>query len=139
MKKQLSNSTCRWGIQDHKICIQKVSKVTPKTLPKHIQNRKNNLGLEHQGVPGGVPVDYWMPKMVIQVPKKEPPGLQNDTSEYWKVIPTRISNALECENRVMTSILRGFEMEETLNQDFDLELILSSRQPFNLTLKSKKL
>ena len=62
-----------------------------------------------------VPVDYWMPKIVIQVPKKEPPGPQNG----WRVIPTRISNALECENRVVTSILRGFKIEETLNQDFD--------------------
>ena len=38
----------------------------------------------------------------------------------------------------MTSILRGFEIEETLNQDFDLQVILSSKQPFNATSKSKK-
>ena len=54
-----------------------------------------NLILEHQGSPGGVPVDHWMPKIVIQVSKNEPPGPQNDTWEYWKVIQTRIPNAFK--------------------------------------------
>ena len=79
-----------------------------------------------------------MIKKVIQDNQKDPPIPQRYTSECSKVILTQISNASKCENRVMTSILRGFKVEETLNQDFAVEANLSSRQSSNVILKSMK-
>ena len=105
----------------------------PKTHPKLV---KSSFGAPR--CPRKCPCDLWMTKKLIQDTRKEPPSPQRDTSEYRKVIPTRIPNALKCENRIMTSKLRNFEVEETLNRDFNLKVILSNRQPFNPISKSKK-
>ena len=114
-------------------CLESDSQGGPKTHPKLV---KSSFGAPT--CPRKCPCDLWMTKKLIQDTRKEPPSPQRDTSEYRKVIPTRIPNALKCENQIMTSKLRNFEIEEMLNRDFNLKVILSNRQPFNPISKSKK-
>ena len=96
-------------------CLESDSRWGPKTHPKSIKSsfgpprclRRCPCGLldAQNGHPG---------------PQKGPSRSQNDTSEYWKINPTRIPNTFQCENRVVISILRDFDIEKMVNQDFDL-------------------
>ena len=133
-------TVCHFAIPNHrklKTCVQSRSRGAPQIRPKtHPKLVKSSFGAPR--CPRKCPCDLWMTKKLIQDTRKEPPSPQRDTSEYRKVIPTRIPNALKCENRIMTSKLRNFEVEETLNRDFNLKVILSNRQPFNPISKSKK-
>ena len=65
--------------ENHKI----VPKVGPRRLPKSTL-KSIKMDIWASVCPLGVPLDPRITKMVSQVPKKEPQGLQNDSFRYKK-------------------------------------------------------
>ena len=60
-----------------------VPKVDPKRLPKFIL-KSIKVDIWTSVCPLGIPLDPRINKMVSQVPKKEPQGLNNDSFSYKK-------------------------------------------------------
>ena len=58
--------------------LKMVPKVDPKRLPKSIL-KSIKVNIRASVCPFGVPLDPRITKMVSQVPKKEPQGLQNNS------------------------------------------------------------
>ena len=73
---------------------QRNSQEAPNTHPKLIKSMSGPLRC-----PRRCSCDHCMTNMVVQDPKEEPPGSQNDAAEYWKVYATRIPSAFNVKNK----------------------------------------